>query len=127
MTEGAAARPIEGKVGVVPGTRRINGVPGITAAAAALATAGAVAGDEPNGAADPRKEKTGTGVGGVAVQATPEAEVEATVDEGVVQGVQSARVGEKIGAGAEVGGADTALKAQGRVRGPVAKTETDET
>lgn len=126
-TEGAAALPIEEKAEVVRETRRTSGAPDTIVAAVALATAEAVAGDEPSDEVGRGIEKTGAGVAEVAAAATPEAEVEATPDEGVARGAQSARAGGKIGAGAEVGGGDTALKAQGRVRGPVAKTETDET
>lgn len=126
MTE-VAALPIEGKVEVVPVTRRTSDALATTAAAVALATAEVVAEGEPNDEVGRGTEKTSTGVAEVAAPATLEAEVEAMGDEGVAQGAQSARAGGKIGAGAEVGGGDTALRLQGRVRGPVAKTETDET
>lgn len=127
MTEGAAALPVGEKVEVVLGTKRTSGAPGTTAAAAALATARAVGGDEPSDEVGQGIERTGADGAGAAAAVTPEAEVEATVDEEVAQGVQSAQAGVKIEAEAEVGGGDAALKAQVRVRGPVAKTETDET
>ncbi|KAK8764591.1 hypothetical protein V5799_032797 [Amblyomma americanum] len=98
-----------------------------TSPAAAPAAVAALVGGAPNDGVGLETGRTGTSVTEVAAAATRGAEAEVTGDEGVAQEVPNVQAGEKTGVRAEVGGADTVLKAQGRVRGPVAKTETDET
>lgn len=125
--EGAVAPHAKGKAGVARGTGRTNGAPVTTTAAAAPAAVVAPAGGAPNGEVGLKTGRTGASVAEAAAAATREAEVEVTGDEGVAQGVPNVQAGEKTGVRAEVGGVDTVLRAQGRVRDPVAKTETDET
>lgn len=125
-TEGAAARRAEEKAEATRGRERTSVIHGDTAAAAARA----VAGDTPSDVAGRRIERTGASGVGVAAAATRGAEAEATVATEAGREVQNILAGRKIGVegvAAEAEGTGTAPKAKGRVRGPVAKTETDET
>lgn len=125
--EGAVAPHAKGKAGVARGTGRTDGAPITTTAAAAPAAVVAPAGGAPNGGVGLKTGRTGASVTEVAAAATREAEVEVMGDVGVAQGVPNVQAGEKTAVGAEVGGVGTVPRAQGRVRDPVAKTETDET
>lgn len=128
MSEGAAARRADEKAEVARGRKRTSVIRGGIEAAAAPV----VAGDTPSDGAGPRTVRSGASGVGAPAAATrrAEAEVEATVATEAGREVQNILAGRKIGvegATAEAGGVGTALKARGRVRGPVAKTETDET
>lgn len=128
VTKGAAACRAEERAEAAHGTGRTSVIRGDTAAAAARA----VAEDAPSDGVGQRTGRTGaSGVGAVAAATRrAEAGVEAMVATEAGREVRNILAGRKIGVervGAEAGGAGIALKAKGRVRGPVEKTETDET